>query len=258
MTYNLRLATILTFGLLLFLWVGCKGTSKAEGSKIKKRSAAFLQKKMLENQVNAEWLSSNVKIVYRDNSQIQKVTALVKIKKDSILWMSIRKFGLEGARVQITQDSVFLIDRLNGQYAIKDLDYIQQEFNLPSNFNMLQALFLGNPIFFTKELEAEPKTLSYYLIGDAERFKSEYWLNSSTYDLKKIAFFDKDEKMNLEINLENYQILPNKQKFSYFRTLELKTPEIEHLSIDLTFSKTEINVPKNIHFEIPKRYTRID
>lgn len=258
MTYTFRVFTFFSFVLILFLSSGCKGLRKADGSQLRNRSVSFLQKKMLENQVNADWLSGNLKIVYRDNSQVQKVTALVKMKKDSVVWMSVRKFGLEGARVQITPDSVYLIDRLNGQYAIKDLKYLSEEFNLPANYNMLQSLILGNPVFFTKELKAEPDNLSYHLTGDATRFQSEYWLNGTNYQLEKMTFLDKSDQTDLEIQLKNYQKLPNKQNFSYFRTLNLKSPQIEQLSIDLTFSKLEINVPKNIRFEIPKRYTRLD
>lgn len=213
---------------------------------------------MIENQIKADWFSSNAKIVYQNGNQILKGSSSIKMRKDSIIWMNVKKFGFEVARVQITQDSVYILDRINGAYMVKDMNYITEEFNLPANFSTLQAILLGNPVFFSRELEAKNETLSYHLTGESNSIKNDFWLNGINYQLHKMDFFDKKERRTLKNTLESYQKLADEQNFSYFRRLELHNPKSEQLSIELTFSKIEINIPKDIRFEIPSRYTRMD
>lgn len=252
-----RLFPLLFIISILCFNTSCK-TSKGTDSKLKKRSTTYLQKKMIENQVKADWFSTNAKVVYQNGNQILKASSSIKMRKDSVIWISVKKFGFEAARVQITTDSIYILDRINAAYMVKGMNYISEEFNLPANFNTLQAILLGNPVFFSKDLEVENEALNYHLMGESSNIKNDYWLNGVNYQLQRMDFFDKKEQRNLKNTLESYQLLADEQNFSYFRRLELQSQKTGQLSIELTFSKIEINVPKNIRFEIPSKYTRMD
>lgn len=252
-----RLLSFLFLITILSLNTSCKST-KGSGSKLKKRSADYLQKRMIENQVKADWFSTSAKIVYRNGNQVLKASSSIRMRKDSIIWMTVKKFGFEAARVQITKDSIYILDRINGAYMVKGMDYITEEFNLPANFATLQAVLLGNPVFFSRELDVKNEALSYHLTGESASIKNDFWLNGINFQLQKMDFLDKKEQRTLKNTLENYQKLEDEQNFSYFRRLELQNPKSNQLSIELTFSKIEINIPKDIRFEIPSRYTRMD
>lgn len=213
---------------------------------------------LIKNQVTANWLEAKAKVTFSNNNQVQKVFSTIKMRKDSIIWMNVKKLGIEAARVQITKDSVYLIDRINNQYAIKSIDFLTEKFNLPANFSTLQTLLLGNPIFFTKELIASQNQLNYQLKGKNDHLESEYWLNGVSLELTKMRINDYREKRVFTSTLGDYQVLPNEKKFSYFRNLNLTSPDTGLIDVEFSFTNVELNVPTSIRFSIPERYTKID
>ncbi|NJL74266.1 MAG: DUF4292 domain-containing protein, partial [Saprospiraceae bacterium] len=105
-------------------------------------------KQLLKTQIKADWLDAQVKITYKDASMSQTANANVRMKKDSLVWISVKKLGFEVVRAQVTKDSVYFLDRFNQNYAVKDLNFLSEMYSLPASLETLQALLLGNPIFF--------------------------------------------------------------------------------------------------------------
>ncbi len=70
----------------------------------------------------------------------------MRIVRDSLIWVSLRKFGLEAARMMLTKDSVWLLDRINSRYFAGDYKYFMQQFKLDADYNLVEALILANPL----------------------------------------------------------------------------------------------------------------
>lgn len=74
----------------------------------------------------------------------QTVNLNVRIKQDSIIWLSISVAGFEVARAHITPDSVRVLNKLQREYYAGNFGYLKQRFNVDVTFAQLQALLLGN------------------------------------------------------------------------------------------------------------------
>ncbi len=258
------------FSLLLLSIVvlpACKSSKRAGGNiKLKPKSSRYLLKKLASNRVEAEWLSAKGKITYRDDYQTRKFNANFRYKKDSLIWLNVKKATVEAARIQITPDSFFMIDRINKEYFISSIDGIEDKFNLPQRtaedmpiFDILEELLLGNPIFFAgSELESDIDEGEYALNGTTEHFKSEYRLEGRDYLLTAMNFLPDDKRQFLKIEMDRSDKKDDYPKFSYFRTYKVNAPQQGDVEIKIKFSKLELNEPKTIRFEIPKSYTRID
>lgn len=214
---------------------------------------------LVRNQVYAEWLDAKAKISYNDGYQTISANASIKMRKDSILWVSIKKLGFEVARMQVTRDSVYILDRLNNEYDIKDLSYLESSLNIPANLQMLQAFLLGNPVFFTrKNLQLETAESGYHLWGKDEMKENHFWMNRQQLLLEKTTLSDGRSGRNMALELKEHADLTGNQKFSYLRLLELNSRETGKVNAEISFSSVEINNPIEIQFEIPERYTRMD
>lgn len=214
---------------------------------------------MITKQLKAEWLYVKAKITYRDRYQRFKASSTVRMRKDSIIWMNIKKLGIEVARIQITKDSIYIINRIDNEYSVKDLDYVKREFNIPAKLQTIQAFVLGNPVFFTpEEFKLESKGLLYHLFAMGQNIESHYWLNASDLSIHQMAFEDLKSRQKIDMSFEEYKQTPDKQNFSYFRNLELNSRQTGQMSIGLKITKVELNIPKDIRFEIPERYTQVD
>lgn len=254
---NLRLFTLLLAGLLLV--AGCSTGKRTVRTKpLKKSSADYVLSRLPA--LSPEWFEGKAQIAYDDGSFSVKTTASIRMRRDSLIWISVKKLGIELARVQITRDSVFVLNRLNNEYVAEDLSLVEREYNFPANLTMLQAIILGSPILFIPpaNLQSEVKTPSYHLFGNDNRTDCHYWIDGGTYHLRKMDIEELRAQRTLHILLDDYRQVADNQNFSYLRSLEVNSRETGQVSIGIEFSKVEFNVPKSIRFEIPSRYTRME
>lgn len=231
---------------------------RAQGGILKPRSEKVLMKNLLDNSVSANWLGAKAKISYSDEYGGETFSANIRLKKDSVIWMNFKKFSLEGARVLLTPDSIFVIDRINNQYIAKPFEYAQKEYNLPVGFLGLQAMLLGNPVFFSNETEASVDSSYYTLAQKTDRLTAKYWLAGPEMFLRRFLVDDFRNSRSMDVASSDYRQLEDKQKFSYVRSFNLKSPDMGQMRVNIEFSKVEIDVPQKMEFEIPEHYEKVD
>ena len=255
-----------TLVLILLTLSACKTSRRAgEAIRLKPRSSKFLLKKLASNRIEAEWLSAKAKITYKDEEQTRKFTANFRYRRDSVIWLNVRKTTVEAARIQITPDSFYLMDRMNKEYFIGSIESLEDRFNLPqrtsadlSVFDLFQEMLLGNPVFFAgSELKSDIDQSEYTLQGSSEHFESEYRLEGADYLLTAMNFLPDDGRQFLKVAMDRSEGEDDYPKFSYFRNYKMNSPQMGDIEIKIKFSKLELNSPNKIRFEIPKNYTRI-
>ena len=229
--------------------------------KLKKRSAKYLKKQLKSQELEVEWLSAKARINFKDAEQTRKFTANIRMRKDSVIWMNVKKINVEAFRILITTDSIYVINRLEKEYYIEDLKLVEEKFNFPGQFQALQTAILGNPYFFeNQDLSANITNQQYQLTGDnTVRTKSDYYLDGESYTLEQMAFFDVERDRKLTISLEDYApVLEAAFQFAHNRKFVVESEETGTATIKMDFSKVELNVPKSIKFSISSRYKLVD
>lgn len=236
----------------------CSSIRKSKGDADKGMTVSGLLKRMDKQRLSPEWFDSRLRIDYADNDMSVSATATIRMKKDSLLWLSVKKLGFEIARVQVTRDSVYVVDRFNKEYTVEGLAYLAESYGLPAGSLMeLQDFILGNPVFLgSRGLGIEPLGPTYRLKGGSGEMSAEYLVGTSDFLLKKMAFKDLRNDQEMSALLEDYQKLEGEQKFSYIRNLMLESKYSGQANVSLQFSNITLNVPKPVKFDIPSRYTR--
>ncbi|MEL6717209.1 MAG: DUF4292 domain-containing protein, partial [Bacteroidota bacterium] len=242
---------------LSLLLSSCKGSRKASVDK-SNLDAKDVQLKLIQTQVRADWFNASAKISANGGGFSQSASASIKMRKDSLIWMSVKKLGFEIARAQITKDSVFLIDRFNRQYMANDLGFLSKTYNLPASLQTLQAVILGNPVFFNiTDLELVENEDNYELSNSGVK-KGRYVLTKTAFALQEMELSDTQEEQNLKINFKDYRALDSEHFFSYLRLVSLTSPDLGEMDIELGYQKIEIDQPTSIRFQIPKSYTKVE
>lgn len=245
--------------LLLLLLASCKTPDRAtvSGEKLKPRSAKFLVKQLAENQVAADWFSGRLRIDYRDPFERTKFNVNLRMRRDSVVWMNIKKVSVEAARVQITPDSIYIINRLDNQYLVKPTSWLREQFGANFTFEGLQQVILGNPVFLTTDLDAAIDDGRYVLEGRTDNYFTRYFLDGLSYRLREVFLRDERERGTASIEQSDYQIQNDGQLFPIGRRVVMDGPDGE-ISMDMEWSKVEIDEPKKILFSIPPRYERVE
>jgi Domain of unknown function (DUF4292) len=258
---------------LILLFNNCKTSKKAtstptpvsETSKTNTVSdvLAILEK----NQIKPEWMSGSVGLDYEGKPMNISGSMSIRYRRDSLIWVSIKKFGFEGARAKITKDSVLLVNYIQSNYIAENLTYLEKKYGLPADFGTVQNILLGNPIFLTDKsklkMERDAATNDLILRGADDKWQTTYRLDPTDFSIKSMFFEQPLAQRSLKIECENYQILRgyegDTKKFAFLRRLLLDSPQSGKVKLEMEVNDNiEINVPKNIKFEIPSHYEKMD
>ncbi len=255
----------LLIGTILLLGVSCKSSSKAGTQKLKKKSARFLVKKLDQHKNDFEWFAAKAKIDYEDQNFSQHFTSNIRIRKDSVIWMNIKKLGVEAARVLVRPDSIFVINRLDKSYIANSLENLPFDFGLPPSieeqdvFSVFQSVLYADPIWFLQrsDLEAKIKAKQYLLTGKSDFLNVKYFINGYDFVLESLNLKEAKGNQSLSIDFDSYNVI-EEHNFPYFRRLNFSGNDNVKVDVEMKFSKVQINEEKNIKFEIPPHYTRLD
>lgn len=200
--------------------------------------------------------SAKIKVDYRDSKDRKyDFNAFVRIRKDSVMWVSvIATLGIEAFRVLITPDSVIILDKVNKTVQYKPATYLREITQLPGDFNTLQDLIIGNPIFTNAELIAyqdEGSQINMSMIGPF--FKHFMTMEKLNFDLLFSKLDDTDPARSRTASLVYDAYEPNgKWRFSNIRRVTLS--EKTKIDVDLEFKQVEFDRPLSFPFSIPKNY----
>ncbi|MBL7815178.1 MAG: DUF4292 domain-containing protein [Saprospiraceae bacterium] len=258
--------------IILFFLTACHTAKKSTTTAPQPTNAAPLSTaavldKLTANAVDFERMSGEAGIDYKGKPMNIAVSSSVRWRRDSLVWLNVKKMGFNVARVQVTQDSVFVINYLQSSYLIKDIAYAEKNFGVPLSFATMQDILLGNPVFLTdkNKLTVEKSSEGDIILrGSDARWKAVYRLDATNFAIKDMLFEEPAAKRSLKISYKNYATLkvPNQadKNFSYLRTLEMESTQTGKVSVEIEVDaeSLEVNVPKNIRFEIPKDYGRMD
>lgn len=83
--------------------VGAEDNKKVDSAELIKE----IYNKVIKNKIDFNTFNARVRVAYTGKDGGDEATALIRVKKDSAIWLSLRgPLGIEGLRVLITNDSV--------------------------------------------------------------------------------------------------------------------------------------------------------
>lgn len=209
--------------------------------------------------IDFKTFSAKIKVDYEGSMGSQPgMTAYVRIIKDSLIWVSMYAsvFNIEAFRILITKDSVFVLDKLNKEAHLRSFDYLQETTEIPFDFNTLQDILIGNPIYFNTPITSYKMADNKILLATTGKyFKHLLTLNNQdTLVLhSKLDDIDINRNRTADITYDNYE----KRDNIYFATYrEITVSEKNKLDVRLNFKQYEFNKDLSIYFSIPQNYKR--
>lgn len=249
---------------LIFFFGACNAAKKAKttvtDTNLQAKTAATLLNKMANNRLEAEWLDAKARITFQDEAQTRKFTATIRLRKDSVIWMNVKKASVEFARILIDQDSVYILNRLDKEYYVRGVDYVEQEFNLPANFDALQNMILGNPYLFDDQSYQSTTSDTQYRLsgGEGSNMLNDYWLNKESFLLEQMSFLDLRNDRKVVAGMSDYQPLDTTTVFSFHRDFQLNSEQTGEVFVTVKFLKVVKDIPKKLPFAVSSRYKRVD
>ena len=244
--------------LLIFSFLSCKTTSKTfvnEG-KAPERSLDEVLKNLKKNALDFTWYDAKIDIDFDGSNIGGSGTAYLRMKKDSAVWVAVKKLGIEGGRLFMTKDSVFLINRLERYFQQGNVSEVKSRIGFDLEMVELQHMLAGN-LFIPNLSEIK----SFKQNGQSCIIEAMIQGNLVTYNVNAFNMLPQGILMNdgnnryLEIVYHEYKKsagcdLPS--KFDVFFESKEMTGEMK-----LNVKDVHVNVPKDLSFSIPSHYDEI-
>lgn len=238
---------------LFLILSGCHTTKKATSDKGKffnnmHWTSGKVSEAIKDGLINYHTLSARVHIDYEDgNKQYNNVTAFLRMKKDSAIWLSVRPvLGIEMARLMLTPDSIKLRNNLKNRVYLRSADDIRELLHLPFDFSVLESLLLGNPVFIPRKIKhfhTDTSGLSVTILQDSLVCK--YQWSPRPFLLKKSFFQISGNPATAGQYFSDYQKFET-GAFAMKRTINLQ--QSTTVKMRITFDKIRFDVPVQFPF----------
>jgi len=206
-----------------------------------------------------EYFAARAKISYDDGKQKINAVSNIRVRKDSIIWMSISKLGIEGARLKVDQDSIYVLNRLKKNYSAKSFKELSKQLDFDVDYNLIESVVLGNLIYpYSKEeLQVEGSFIQYNQMLDNFEFNN--YIGSQTKKLEKLIVEDTTSKATISVNYRQFQEVEDEIfPFNIAALVKYAKESKDDIRIDIGFSRAEIRQePLSFPFGAPSRYTRL-
>ncbi len=204
--------------------------------------------------------SAKIKATYEaQDGDKNDVKAYIRMHKDSLIWISLTGsfLDIEGARILITPDSVKVMNKLKDYYQLRSIAFLQDMTDIPLDFQGLQDMIIGNPIFVdTNIVSYKNKGQELLILSIGKIFKNLITLDGNTL-MSHSKLDDVDQVFHsrtCDITLEDYESTINGKYFSTKR--EIIVTEKSKLDIQLKYKQFSFNEALTYPFNIPKNYKR--
>lgn len=274
MNNNTNKLLLILFVSLAIFTSSCKSKKHILKTSIKEHGFSYLYAKMLENQMTFDYLSAKFTLVYGQGKNTTNLRGQIRIKDDSLIWMSITPaLGIEAARVLLTNDSIKFINRLNKTYFSGEYNLVDSLLNTTIDYSLLQSMLIGNDLtqydinkfrssvdngLYRMTIRERRKIRRYIKSGeiDTRVLVQQIWLYPDTYRIARIDVKERgeDENNKLQVYYSDYikiddQLFPSK--------IRIKITSHKSIVIDLDFNKITLNNPLNFPFRIPGKYEKL-
>ena len=214
--------------------------------------------RLLANRIEFQTFSAKINTDYEgSDGKKYDVNVFVRMKKDSIIWVSVNgALGIEGMRVMIDKDSVRILNKLDKEYQVRSIAYLQEVAALPLDLRTVQELIIGNPVFLDSNIVSYATDGSIItLLSEGQWFRHLISISNNDHVVRHSKLDDVDilRSRTCFLNYSDYET-DKGVKFSTNRSISVT--EKTKLDVKLNFKQYAFNETLSYPFSIPKNYKR--
>jgi len=213
------------------------------------------------DQVDFEYLSIKSKIEFVEAGNKKNATAVIRLKKDSILWFNLSgTLGVQGLRGLLTEDSILIVNRVEKEYYTMTYKELSQEFNFDIDYSLIQAMILGEMPVSEQEGETITQEGNRYIIhqGIDDKYVDNY-INTTTRKVTEVQILETDTENSLKLLYGDFRdVSGHLFPFSNL-VLLLHTNEFGELETKVTINHSKVRFSDkalNFPYSVPKKYVK--
>jgi len=249
-------------------------STSTEKCRLDYKSGKVLSKNLKDNELDFKYAAAKINCELTFENEDHSFNISVRCRKDSVMWLSISKMGIDAARALITKDTVkIMLGLTEKKYFIGDFSYINELLQTNLDYDMLQALLFGNSANFYDEDEKlkpgkDKVNCNYFLstikkrnlkkINNGDKQPEEnyqtIWMHPTTFKIIMLVFDDVKTKRKFNACYDEFTTIDN--YLAPFKLVYTISAE-KNMKAELKFTKLTLNEVLNFPFRIPSSYEPI-
>lgn len=223
-----------------------------------------IQEKVNSDNLIFQTFTAGFSGTYKDQKRQLPLKGIIKIKKDTFIWISIRPFlGIELARILLTPDSIKYINKANSQYFKENYEYLKKIYGFDINYKLAEDLFTNKIFSFPQEdnliLYTLKKDDNFYTLQKENTTNRFSYIHSllinNEFNLIKNRLSLKNNTKSINFDYENFSEINSKQFPNKIIISTTNNNVTGKTTLELKSIK--INTPIKAKFIIPGNYKRI-
>jgi hypothetical protein len=211
-----------------------------------------------EQEISFTTFSGKAKMRYEGGGEKQEFVASIRIRKDSVIWVSVSALGglVQVARALVTPDSIRLINYLQREVIAMPASDARRLLPADLDFATLQNILIGNlPRNGGVPTDATDFGGTWSLQLEDRQYVQQLAYNKSDSTLRSSQVRTQPDlpQTALVMQFGNYETVGG-QRFAATRALNIITGEGQYY-LDMHFNGVAIDEPTDFPFSIPKKYT---
>lgn len=216
-----------------------------------------------------DFLQLRGKMQFDNGDDKQEATVNIRLKRDSIIWASVTKVGIEGARIVITPDTIVMLDRLHKTYFAGNFKALKRRYRVPVTFEMLQAALVANylPGEGAKDASEGADAAVQAIHHDQQKLSVDQYVNREKKRLVKMSVKDARSGNAMTADYSDFKVLKEgEREFPYATLMSIvqapgpnAAPDVQPRNILISLNHKNVTVPEgrlDFPLAIPADYER--
>lgn len=211
-------------------------------------------------ETNFTYMDGKARMILRDANKEREVKANIRLRKDSVIWMTFSVIGVQGGKALINRDSITIVSNVDKEYYVFEYSELSKRYNFEINYKVIESAILGNLIMPRQESDEVKQESSFFILQQsANGVIVDNFVNAASMKVEKVELKEGSSSNSLVINYSNFQPLGS-QLLPYNGTINLFYKTVSGLlntTVIFEYNKAEVQDKElKFPFNIPKRYVR--
>lgn len=238
---------------------GCRTKKAIEHTgPVPDRSKTEILRALINHNCDFEWYACETSITLDTPDEGVSGKSYIRMRKDSIIWASVKKLGIEAVRTLVTPKTYIAANRLEKTYQKGSTEDAFAKMGISLDFMDMQQAIFGNIIIpDSNAISIESEGEHYVVKASDQDLQLKYWVNGYDLELDRVKMVDyRGREINIDYN--DYRTIDSGEKVAFYRHYAMPYNGNGDAEIFMKVKKIEINIPKKTRFSISSRYERVN
>ena len=145
-------------------------------------------------EIDFDYFQGKARMILRDANKEREVKANIRIRKDSVIWMTFSVIGVQGGKALINKDSITIVSTVDKEYYVFPYSELSSRFQFEIDYEVVQAAMLGNPVIPRSEQDDVQQESSMYLLKQKQADVNVVnYVNAASMKIEKVEM--KEERV---------------------------------------------------------------